>query len=77
MTPKTGVALETLFTVQVDRVEDLNMPFTYWFMVYLNRTMYDVDMMDGSSTNAFDLSEVKSENLLLTYLPYGDLILVV
>ena len=69
--------METLFTVQVDRVEDLNMPFTYWFMVYLNRTMYDADMIDGSSTNAFDLSEVKSENLLLTYLPFGDLILVV
>jgi len=77
VSPKTGVAMETLFTVQVDRVEDLNMPFTYWFMVYLNRTMYDADMIDGSSNNAFDLSEVKSENLLLTYLPFGDLILVV
>jgi hypothetical protein len=61
--------METLFSISLDGVVDINGPFTYWFMMYLDEESYQADVVTGYPANVFDLSTIMTENMLKTPLP--------
>ena len=51
ISPESGVAMQTKFTVSFSGFSDTDAPITYQIMVYLSGNLYYEDVIDSQDTN--------------------------
>jgi hypothetical protein len=75
VTPTSGTAYDTNFTILFDNCYDEDAPLSYRFQYYLSKEQMDADIVSGVAININTLTDYIPDSEFMTWLPQGDTII--
>jgi hypothetical protein len=73
----TGIALQTIFRIQLSLYEDSDQPLMYRYCYYTSQSAYQTDLQSSETTNLNCLTDFIISSVYYTSLPAGNIILFI
>ncbi|KAL4469882.1 hypothetical protein ABPG72_011103 [Tetrahymena utriculariae] len=76
ITPSEGIAIQTIFTIQISNCQDQDQPLTYQFFYYLNQFDYQQELNGPWNISRRLIRDQIFDNIVETILPQGNLVII-